>query len=69
MPIPKEREEGDGHRVTRRLGKVWMDLTGKTVMASCTGNCYVMNIVDNFTNKPWSIPLKAKDDAFGELQA
>ncbi|TFK58591.1 hypothetical protein BDN72DRAFT_729714, partial [Pluteus cervinus] len=25
-PVPKKREEGDGHRATRRLEKVWVDL-------------------------------------------
>lgn len=28
-----------------------------------------MNIVDNYTNKPWSIPLKTKSDSFNELKA
>lgn len=28
-----------------------------------------MNIVDDHTNKPWSIPLRLKSDAFGELKA
>lgn len=68
-PILKEREEGNGHRATRRLGKIWVDLTGKAAAASRTGNYYIMNIVDNYTNKPWSIPLKFKDDGFTELQA
>ncbi|KIK07890.1 hypothetical protein K443DRAFT_31131, partial [Laccaria amethystina LaAM-08-1] len=25
-PVPKSREEGPGHRATRRLEKVWVDL-------------------------------------------
>lgn len=27
-----------------------------------------MNIVNDYTNKPWSIPLKSKDDGFGKLK-
>ena len=27
-----------------------------------------MNIVDDFTNKPWSIPLKTNNKGFDELQ-
>lgn len=38
-------------------------------MASHTGNQYIMNIVDNYSNKLWSIPIKAKSDAFNKLQA
>ena len=66
-PVPKKREEGEGHKAMRRLGKIWVDLSGKAAVASRTGNYYIMNIVDDFTNKPWSIPLKNKDDGFGEL--
>ena len=34
-----------------------------------SGNYYIMNIVDNYTNKPWLIPLKKKDNGFSELKA
>lgn len=68
-PVPKKREEGKGHKATRRLEKVWVDLTGQAAVSSRTGNQYVMNIVDDYSNKPWSIPMKAKSDAFNELQA
>lgn len=68
-PVPKEREEGEGHRARAKLGKVWVDLTGPSAVMSRTGNRYIMNIVDDYTNKPWSIPLKAKDDGFEELKA
>ena len=68
-PIPKVRETGEGHRATRRLGKVWVDLTGPMSIQSRTGNNYIMNIVDDFTNYPWSIPLKNKNEAYQYLKA
>ncbi|KNZ79155.1 hypothetical protein J132_00214, partial [Termitomyces sp. J132] len=67
-PVPKEREEGDGHRAARKLEKVWVDLVGQTAVTSWTGNNYIMNIVDDYTNKPWSIPPKSKDNAFNKLK-
>ena len=33
-PIPKKHEEGPGHRATKRLEKVWIDLTGPTTVTS-----------------------------------
>ena len=68
-PIPKVREIGEGHRATRRLEKVWVDLTGPMSVSSRTGNNYMMNIVDDFTNHPWSIPLKNKNEAYQYLKA
>lgn len=68
-PVPRIREEGEGHRASRRLAKIWVDLTGQAVVTSRTGNVYVMNIMDDYTNKPWSIPLKTKDEGFSKLQA
>lgn len=68
-PVLKKREEGSGHKATKRLEKVWVDLTGQAAVISRTGNLYVMNLVDDYSNKPWSIPLKSKGDAFRELQA
>lgn len=68
-PVPKIREEGVGHQAMRKLGIVWVDLTGKQDITSQTGNNYIMNIVNDYINKPWSIPLKLKSDAFEELKA
>jgi hypothetical protein len=51
-PVPKKRMEGPGHRATRRLEKVWVDLTGPQATASCTGHLYIMDIVDDYTNCP-----------------
>ena len=42
-PVPKFRKEGPGHRATRKLEKVWVDLSGPHVK-SRTGNEYIMNI-------------------------
>ena len=67
-PVPKKRKEGLGHRATRTLEKVWVDLSGQH-LRSRTGNEYIMDIVDDFTSQLWSIPLKNKDDSFPELQA
>lgn len=68
-PVPKIREEELGHRATWRLGIVWVDLTGKQDITSWTGNSYIMNIVDDYMNKPWSILLRLKSNAFNELKA
>jgi len=68
-PVPKRQEEGLGHRATRKLEKVWVDLHGPVAVLSRTGNKYIMNIVDDFTSYPWSVPLKTKDDAFPALMA
>ena len=67
-PVPKKREEGPGHRATRRLEKVWVDLTGPTAVTSRNGNNYVMNILDDFTSFAWTIPLPNKAEAYPRLK-
>ena len=67
-PVPKTCQEGPGHKATRVLEKVLVDLSGQH-LKSCTGNEYVMDIVDDYTSQLWSIPLKNKDDSFLELKA
>ena len=67
MPVPKVCEIG--RRATGKLEKVWVDLTGPMAVQSRTGNNYVMNIVDNFSNHLWSIPLKNKGEAYSYLKA
>ena len=67
-PVPKMRKEGVGYRATRKLEKIWVDLSGPH-LRSRTGNEYVMDIVDDYTSKLWSIPLKDKDNSFPELKA
>jgi len=66
--VPKMRKEGLGHKATRVLEKVWVDLSGQH-LRSRMGNEYVMDIIDDFTSQLWSIPLKNKDDSFPELKA
>jgi hypothetical protein len=68
-PVPKKHKEEEGHRATRKLEKVWVDLSGPHAVKSRTGNEYVMDIVDDCTSFPWSIPLKNKDNTFPELKA
>ncbi|GLB33224.1 hypothetical protein LshimejAT787_0101090 [Lyophyllum shimeji] len=68
-PVPRKREDGPGHRATRKLGIVWVDLTGPSPVQSRHGHVYIMNLVDDFTNKPWSIPLRKKSDTLDELKA
>jgi hypothetical protein len=69
-PIPKVRGgNGEGNRATRRLEKVWVDLTGPMDIKSRIGNLYIMNLVDDYSSFPWSIPLKRKSDALPQLQA
>ena len=67
-PVPKTRQEGPGHRATRVLEKVWVDLSGQH-LRSHTGNEYIMDIVDDYMSQLWSSPLKNKDDSFPELKA
>jgi len=55
-PVPKMCKEGLGHKATRVLEKVWVDLSSQH-MRLCTGNEYVMDIVDDYTSQLWSIPL------------
>ena len=45
------------------------DLIGPISVMSANGNHYVMDLLDDYTSKGWSIPLKSKDQAFPELQA
>ncbi|HEV7735895.1 MAG TPA: hypothetical protein VGO47_00765, partial [Chlamydiales bacterium] len=42
-PVPKLRQTGEGHRATKRLEKVWVDLAGPTDVKSKSGNLYIMN--------------------------
>jgi hypothetical protein len=58
---------GGGNQATQKLEKVWVDLTGPQDVEPCTGNQYIMNIVDDYTSFPWSIPLRTKDEAFFKL--
>ena len=46
-----------------------VDLMEHLDHASALGNCYVLNIIDDFSSYCWSIPLSAKSEAFPTLQA
>ena len=51
-PVPKLHKERLGHRATRKLEKVWVDLSGPHIR-SRTGNEYIMDIVDDYTSCVW----------------
>lgn len=65
-PVPKTRQEG--RRAMQKLDIVWADLMGPVNVRSRSGNHYVLDIVDDYTNMPWSILLKTKNDAFLALK-
>ena len=65
-PVPKKREEG--RRATRQLEIVWIDLFGPVNVTSRTGNQYMLDIVDDYTNYAFSIPLATKDQAYPTLK-
>ena len=64
--VPSIRE---GERAKKRLEKVHVDLCGPMPITSRSGYRYSMHLIDDYSNYPWSIPLKAKSDAFSRLQA
>ena len=63
--VPKTRggNKDDGNHATCMLGKVWIDLSGPDAVMSCTGNRYIMNLVDNKSSCGGSIPIPKKSDA------
>ena len=61
-PVPKVRE---GARATRRLGRIYIDLSGPHSVMSRSGFRYIMNIIDDYSGYNWTRLLKAKSDAFG----
>src|SRR5271169_3716651 len=65
-PVPKAREES--RKATRRLEIVWVDLSGPHDVTSRSGNKYILNLVDDATSFPWSIPIPSKDAAYSELK-
>ena len=65
-PVPKMRQ---GERLKRRLGIIYVDLTGPEAVKSASGNLYVMNIVDDHSSHPWTFCLKLKSDALPTLQS
>jgi len=65
IPVPKVRE---GERANRLFERVFVDLCGPMQPVSSSGNLYSMNIMDDFSNYVWSLPLTSKGDAASELQ-
>ncbi len=64
-PVAKTREN---ERSKRKLGVVCVDLTGPEAVESKRHNRYSMELVDEYTDMTWCIPLRTKDQAFSELQ-
>jgi hypothetical protein len=64
-PVPKTRTHT---RSTRKLGVVYADLTGPEAVESKRRNFYSMELVDEYTDMTWCIPLRTKDRAFPELK-
>ena len=58
--VPKTRE---GERATRPLERVFLDLCGPMSFTSRSGRLYSMNVIDDYSNYVWSIPLRSKDEA------
>ena len=65
--VPKVWQEG--RKATKRLEIVWVDLSGPHNVISHNVNRYVLNLVDDATSHPWSIPIPSKDIAYSELKA
>jgi transposase InsO family protein len=65
QPVPKSRE---GRKATKRLERVFVDLTGPQSVLSRSGCAYVMNIIDDCTGYYWTRLLKSKSDAARELR-
>ena len=58
--VPRVRE---GLKATRRLERVFVDLTGPIHVTSKSGRRYSMNIIDDFSSYVWTIALRSKDEA------
>ena len=59
-PVPRTRKGG---KATKRLGHVYVDLTGPQSVVACSGCSYVMNIIDDYSGYHWTRLLKTKSDA------
>ena len=46
---------------------VWIDMIRPESVVSWNGNQYMLDIVDDYTNYVFSIPLKTKDQAYPAL--
>jgi hypothetical protein len=57
--IPKVCE---GPKSMEKLECVYIDLCGPMLSLSWTQNHYIMNIIDNYSNFSWTVPLKLKNN-------
>ncbi|KAG1843330.1 hypothetical protein F4604DRAFT_1504302, partial [Suillus subluteus] len=51
-----------GIHASRQLGIVHIDLMEHPDVVSATGHKYIMDLIDDFSSYPWSIPLASKSD-------
>lgn len=63
--VPRVRE---GLKASRRLERVFVDLTGPMHVASKSGRLYSMNIINDFSSYVWTISLRSKDEAAHALK-
>ena len=64
-PVPKSRE---GNRADRRLGRIFVDLTGPQTVSACSRCSYIMNIIDDYSGYHWTRLLKTKAEALSKLR-
>ena len=62
--VPLVRE---GEKATKCLQHVHIDLCGPMPITSRSGYRYSMNLIDDFSGYPWTIPLKLKSNTFPRL--
>ena len=59
-PVPRV---GEGKRAKRLLEKVFSDITGPEDVKTPNGERYVLNFIDDCSNKVWVYILKHKNEA------
>ena len=64
-PVPKLRE---GRKADKRLGRVFVDLTGPQSVAARSGCLYIMNVIDDYSGYHWTRLLKTKAEASRALR-
>ena len=58
-----------GKKLMWKLGIIYVDLTGPEVVEPASKNLYLMNIVDDYSNHPWTYTIPLKSNALPVLQA
>ena len=64
-PVPKSRK---GNRADRRLGHIFVDLTGPQTVSAHSGCSYIMNIINDYSGYHWTQLLKTKAEALSKLR-